>query len=504
MFSVTPKTDCPHVEPLAAAASALAAALPSTTSCSQCDHRDENWVCVSCRAVNCGRYAREHAAQHNATAGHPIALGWADLSVWCYSCEAYIVSPHLGALLGAASAAKFPAAPAPARATAPATSTPAQPGRIPAEYAGLAAHADLNRFLRERCALYGVPAECLSAVALDGARAAVYGSLPFEHASESVLLRADVAKAFPRLAVAWTVGTESFPAFKARGPARAPSGSRVADMNDVELLEFHDSEAVLDRKIEHLAALLASAKHAVFHTGAGISTSAKIADFRGPNGVWTRRDRKLPPPSSVDFAQAQPTLTHRAIKQLLDRGTIKYLVSQNVDGLHRRSGVAAAQLSELHGNAFREICHQCKKDFLRDFSVSSVRGPHLGQAPVALASSKSGISHLTGRKCDACRTGFLQDSIIHFGEDLPAADLEQAVAHSKRSDLAVCWGTSLRVSPACNLPDYTVANGGPLVVVNLQATPKDDAAVRSGGVVIHAQIDDVMSRLLRRLGQPLP
>eukprot|EP00004_Rigifila_ramosa_P009986 TRINITY_DN2177_c0_g1_i1.p1 TRINITY_DN2177_c0_g1~~TRINITY_DN2177_c0_g1_i1.p1 ORF type:complete len:203 (+),score=51.29 TRINITY_DN2177_c0_g1_i1:614-1222(+) len=190
------------------------------------------------------------------------------------------------------------------------------------------------------------------------------------------------------------------------------------------------------------------------------------------------------------------------MKQLLDRGTVKYLVSQNVDGLHRRSGVSRTQISELHGNTFRETCHLCHRDYIRDFSVRRKRGPHVAEAPASLTAS--GISHVTGRKCDVCPDGFLQDSIIHFGESLPEEALSLAESHAQRSDLAVCWGTSLRVTPACDLPDSTTSKGGAMVIINLQATPKDEQAVLSGGVVIHAQIDDVMERLLHRLGEPVP
>eukprot|EP00004_Rigifila_ramosa_P007073 TRINITY_DN1799_c0_g1_i1.p2 TRINITY_DN1799_c0_g1~~TRINITY_DN1799_c0_g1_i1.p2 ORF type:complete len:270 (+),score=56.59 TRINITY_DN1799_c0_g1_i1:66-812(+) len=220
-------------------------------------------------------------------------------------------------------------------------------------------HPDLSPFVEQWLARFGLAADAITAVALGGDRAAVRGALAFERASEGVLLKADITRAFPRVKITWAVETESFAAFQARGAGTEPSNSTaseagVADMNEVELVEFHDSEAVLDRKVEHLADLLAASKHAVFYTGAGISTSANIPDFRGPNGVWTRRDRKLPPPKSVEIAQAQPTLAHFAMKQMLDRGTIKYLVSQNVDGLHRRSGVPRTSISELHGNAFRE------------------------------------------------------------------------------------------------------------------------------------------------------
>ena len=84
----------------------------------------------------------------------------------------------------------------------------------------------------------------------------------------------------------------------------------------------------------HLAALIKASKHFVVFTGAGISTAAKIPDFRGPSGVWTARDRGLAAPKCIELSQAMPTLAHNALVKLHEKDVLKYLVSQNVDGLH--------------------------------------------------------------------------------------------------------------------------------------------------------------------------
>ncbi len=73
-----------------------------------------------------------------------------------------------------------------------------------------------------------------------------------------------------------------------------------------------------------------AAKHLVGYTGAGISTAAKIPDFRGPQGVWTRRDRGQTAPDCIAMEQAVPTLAHRAMTRLLELKIMKYLTSQNV------------------------------------------------------------------------------------------------------------------------------------------------------------------------------
>lgn len=82
---------------------------------------------------------------------------------------------------------------------------------------------------------------------------------------------------------------------------------------------------------------------------------------RGPKGVWTLEKEGKSPQVNVSFAEAIPTKCHMALKALLDSGHIKYIASQNIDGLHMRSGVKRRQLAELHGNMFVENCDKCRK-----------------------------------------------------------------------------------------------------------------------------------------------
>ena len=127
------------------------------------------------------------------------------------------------------------------------------------------------------------------------------------------------------------------------------------------LLQRFDTSQMIETKCALLADWMRESKHVVFHTGAGISTAAGIPDFRGPNGVWTLEKRGLKPEKSVSFDEAQPTKTHMAIKALVEAKYIKYIVSQNIDGLHLRSGLKREFLSELHGNMFVEKCNACEK-----------------------------------------------------------------------------------------------------------------------------------------------
>jgi NAD+-dependent protein deacetylase SIR2 len=135
---------------------------------------------------------------------------------------------------------------------------------------------------------------------------------------------------------------------------------------------------------------------------------------------------------------------------------VKHLVSTNCDGLHRRSGISEQDLSELHGNCYLEICQKCNTEYLRDFLVR-----------------KDPVSHKTGRLCNEknCK-GELLGTTVAFGESLPEKELSKGVKHSEICDLSLVLGTSMRVTPACELP--VLNENGKLILVNLQITPCKD------------------------------
>lgn len=233
--------------------------------------------------------------------------------------------------------------------------------------------------------------------------------------------------------------------------------------------EFFDSTEELEIKVTKLAKLIQNSKHFIAFTGAGISTACGIPDFRsGVNtvldtgvGAWAKSAaiqkgiKVKKPKKQVSMLQAVPSKCHMALVQLAKEGILKALISQNVDGLHRRSGFPPNLLAELHGNTNLESCNKCGKQYLRDFSCRSAY--HVND-------------HRTGRKCNKNNcNGDLCDTIINFGETLPENELNFSSKHSKIADLCLAMGSSLTVTPAANYPKKCgKRKNSNLVIINLQ------------------------------------
>lgn len=271
----------------------------------------------------------------------------------------------------------------------------------------------------------------------------------------------------------------------------------TAHKTEEEKREFFDSDEVLNKKVDQFVEMIKASKHFIAFTGAGISTSAGIPDFRsgintvlptGP-GCWEKLATKQNSNKKViktSMLQAIPTKCHMALVELERKGFLKYLVSQNVDGLHRRSGFDVDKLAELHGNTNLEICGKCKKKYMRDFRCRT---------------ALKALEHKTTRKCDdpACR-GDLFDSIINFGESLPEKELDESFDHAKDADLCLAMGSSLRVTPAANIPELVGKRKKNLVIVNLQKTPLDHLA----SLRVNALCDIFIEKVMEKLGLIIP
>jgi NAD-dependent deacetylase len=203
-------------------------------------------------------------------------------------------------------------------------------------------------------------------------------------------------------------------------------------------------ESDLEERINTLARWMAEAGHLVIFTGAGISTESGLPDFRGPDGLWTRQEKGLPAPK-FDWTKAKPNQTHMAIVELQNMGKLAFLISQNVDNLHLKSGIRPELLAELHGNITKLRCNSCgfKCDNFPDLSI-----------------------------CPICE-GKLAPSVVNFGDMLPVKEVEDSEWHSQHSDLFIVVGSSLVVYPAAEMPRIALESGSRLVIINQEDTPFD-------------------------------
>jgi len=199
------------------------------------------------------------------------------------------------------------------------------------------------------------------------------------------------------------------------------------------------------QRIDTLAQWMFEAKHLVVFTGAGISTESGLPDFRGPDGIWTRQAKGLPT-KPRDFSSAEPNAGHLAIVDLQKLGKLSFLISQNVDNLHLRSGIRPDLLAELHGNVTKLRCTRCKAQVDKSTNI------------------------------DRCSCGGrLVSSVVNFGQSLPQKELTDSHWHSQNCDLFIVAGSSLVVTPAADMPRVALESGARLVIINQGETPLDRA-----------------------------
>ncbi|CAG0917838.1 unnamed protein product [Notodromas monacha] len=256
--------------------------------------------------------------------------------------------------------------------------------------------------------------------------------------------------------------------------------SKYANKGKLGLPEIFDASDAVDEKVLKLAELIKAAKTVVVHTGAGISTSAGIPDFRGPNGVWTLEKRGERPTIDKKFEEALPTKTHMALFSLYKAGFVNLIVSQNVDGLHLRSGLPRDAIVELHGNILVARCDVCKQLFVLTKPSKTVGQKWIGEYCPAFKKNS--------RRC----RGRLFDTVLDWDADLPADELYLAESFSEVADVSLTLGTTLQIIPSGCIP----LKSKKLVICNLQKTKFNSKAE----LVIHAFVDDVMEKLCSLLG----
>jgi len=248
-----------------------------------------------------------------------------------------------------------------------------------------------------------------------------------------------------------------------------------------------------DEEVREAAKTILAARYAIALTGAGMSVESGIPPFRGPGGLWTKYgeppmngfQRFMADPKTAweerlskrndelykPLAVAKPNPGHLALVELEQLGVLRFVITQNVDDLHKQAGQKA--LAEIHGNWTLIRCLDCHTRFHGD-AISLEKLPP---------------------SCPRCE-GLLKSDTVSFGEPIPVDVLNQCAEESSRADLVIVAGTSATVYPAAGFAFEVKQRGGTLIEVNLyesEITRICDLSLRGGSA-------DVLPRLVQAVG----
>ena len=234
--------------------------------------------------------------------------------------------------------------------------------------------------------------------------------------------------------------------------------------------------------VQALRDLLNESERAVVFTGAGISTESGIPDFRSPGGIWSKyqpidfgdfvRSEEMRKESwrrriatGGTFAEAKPNRGHRGVSELVRRGKVSAVITQNVDGLHQTSGVPDDDVIELHGNATYATCLDCHRRY--------------EMQPILDVFERDETLPV----CETCG-GIVKTATISFGQAMPVGPMQRSEEETLGCDLFIAMGSSLVVYPAAGFPTLAKRNGARLVIINRDPTDQDSIA----DLAIHGEI----------------
>ena len=235
-------------------------------------------------------------------------------------------------------------------------------------------------------------------------------------------------------------------------------------------------------KISELQKMIDESNNIVFFDGAGTSTDCGIKDFRSKDGIYNMKTKYnaeemlssnmfyYSPLDFYDFYRtymnplgAKPSTLHKYLKKLEDNRKLKAVITQNIDGLHKLSGIKTVY--ELHGSVYENYCLKCKKSYSAEYIFNS-----------------SGIP-----KCSC--GGFIKPNVVLYGEMLNEDVMNNAIKSISNADLLIVAGSSLLVYPANQM--LNLFKGKNFVIINNSETPYDYKA----NLVIHDNIKKVFEKL---------
>lgn len=250
---------------------------------------------------------------------------------------------------------------------------------------------------------------------------------------------------------------------------------------------MNETETKLEEKIENFQKIYDNADSIVFFGGAGVSTESGIPDFRSQDGLYSQQ-WKYPPETIISrsffdanpvefyrfyrekliIKNIEPNTAHFQLAKMEEKGKLKAVVTQNIDGLHQKAG--SRNVFELHGSTLRNFCMDCGAEYSIDFIAESENSPD--KLP----------------RCTKCG-GLVKPDVVLYEESLDQNVINGAVNAIKNADTLIIGGTSLVVYPAAGLIDYF--RGKNIVLINKSATAGDARA----NLVIHESIGKVLGML---------
>jgi NAD-dependent deacetylase len=250
----------------------------------------------------------------------------------------------------------------------------------------------------------------------------------------------------------------------------------------------------MEEKIAQMAELISNSSRIVGFTGAGLSTESGISDYRSKGGLWERftpvyfqefledeEKRKLYWRRKLEMwpslRDAEPNEGHRIFTSLHERGKLSGVITQNIDGLHEAAGVPGEKIVRIHGTNSEIVCLSCGRVIPAAGLMDRMEE---GDPPP---------------RCGECG-GLLKPNTISFGQNLDANEIRRAEEMSEGCDLMLCFGSTLVVYPAADMPVQAKRRGAALAIVTLSETPLDDIA----DVVIQRPIGEMVAALRRELG----
>lgn len=270
-------------------------------------------------------------------------------------------------------------------------------------------------------------------------------------------------------------------------------------------------------RLAELAAFLNGHQRIFVLTGAGCSTASGIPDYRDEQGAWKRRQpitlQELTGSERVrrrywarsllgwrHLGAAYPNVAHYALAELERRGRMALLVTQNVDGLHRRAGSRA--VLDLHGTLDEVECLGCGATSSRDEHQARLVAENPRFLELTGRVAPDGDMDLEGADYDAFRVpacgtcrGVLKPRVVFFGEAVPRLRVEQAYEALARSDALLVVGSSLMVFSGYRFVHRAVQRRMPIAILNRGRTRGDGLA----SLKVEAEIGETLQGALSSL-----